>query len=675
MSDESRNISCIPLNSEKFLTLSFSDIRFIDSLNFLNCSLDSLSKNLQTPDNKNIKYLVSEFPGISPDALELVKRKGIYPYEYMTGFHCFDDTSLPRIEQFYSSLTKSGVSVEDYAHATLVWNTFNCKTMRDYHDLYLKIDVLLLADVWQNFRQLCIATSGLEPTNYISLPSYGFDSLFRQKQYTAEKTIALFKEGQDDMFMWVEKSIRGGVSTITHRHAVADNKDMESHKNDTRTLDNPSDSTYIKYFDANNLYAVAMVQKLPTGDYKWDHDLESWTTSRILALLDDSDTGYIFEVDLEYPASLHDLHNDYPLAPENISIQSHELSAYSQAFLDQHDSVQTPCGKLIPNLRDKQNYTTHYRNLKLYLSLGLVLKRVHRVLSFTQSAFMKPFVEYNTKKRTEAKNDFEVDFYKLVNNSCFGKTMECVRDRVKYDLLHSSETKKFQKLVAKPSFKSWRAINDSVVGVERAQTEVCLDKPISVGFSILELAKVVMYDFHYNVIKRVFDSRARLLFTDTDSLCYAFKTQDCYAELQEYRDLFDNSNLDKSHRWYDPKNKKVIGKFKDETKGVEIKEFVGLRSKMYSYTIDDGKAQPLKCRKAKGISAAAVREDISHSDYLSCLTENNRMNVSLYAFRSTNHVVYTNLVQKIGLSSFDDKRYILPDGVSTLSYGHKDIKA
>ena len=466
------------------------------------------------------------------------------------------------------------------------------------------------------------------------------------------------------MHMFIESATRGGVSTINHRFGQANNKDMKSY-------DASQPSVYLKYLDANNLYGAAMIAPLPVGDYAWNQD--AWTSEMICNLRDDAPTGYIFEVDLEYPTHLHDLHNDYPLAVESLAVQPHELSAYSQSFLDKFETVQHSSAKLIPNLRDKVKYSTHYRNLKLYLKLGLVLKRVHRVLSFRQESFMKSFIELNTKKRTEAKNDFEMDFYKLLINSNFGKMMENVRGHVTYDLVTEEETDKLLRLVAQPNYKCSNKVNDVITGVERIKSEVKLNKPIAVGFCILELSKVIMYDFHYNVMKATYGNKVKLLFTDTDSLCYKIETEDFYADMDRHRDLFDNSNLDPSHRWYDPKNKKVIGKMKDECKGMEMREFVGLRSKMYSYTIDGVSVQPAKQRKAKGVAGAVVRKDTTHSDYVECLTNNTIENVTNHAFRSQNHIIYTLLVNKIGLSAFDYKLYILDDGITTLAYGHKDI--
>ena len=216
------------------------------------------------------------------------------------------------------------------------------------------------------------------------------------------------------MLLMVEKGIRGGVSMISNRYGKANNKYMGNKFN-------PSElSKYLMYLDANNLYGAAMSMKLPTSGFKWMNDKELSVWEKIPCIL---------EVDLEYPKELHDLHNDYPLAPERINC----------------DKVE----KLIPNLRDKEKYVIHYKNLKQYLKLGLKLKRIHRGIKFVESEWLKSYIDMNTKLRTKANNNFEKDFFKLMNNSVFGKTMENIRNRVNIKLVNNRDKPK--KLAAKPN--------------------------------------------------------------------------------------------------------------------------------------------------------------------------------------------------------------------------------
>ena len=301
------------------------------------------------------------------------------------------------------------------------------------------------------------------------------------------------------------------------------------------------------------------------------------------------------------------------------------------------------------------------------------LKKIHRVLQFKQEAWLKPYIEKNTTLRAAAVNGFEKDFFKLMNNSVFGKTMEDVRRRVDIKLI--TEQSKFIKHVSKVTYKrSVVFVNDDdkedyFVGLEAKKTLVKLDKPIYTGFTVLELSKLHMYDYHYNhVMKKYGPSKAKLLFTDTDSLTYLITTGDIYQDMKQDEHLYDFSEYPKDHLLFSESNKKVIGKFKDETAGVPIVEFVGLRAKMYSMPAKDAKKDQ---KKGKGIKKSVLKKDIKHQDFKDCLFEKREYQHSMMGFRSHQHqLLYTQKQTKKSLSPFDDKRFILEDGFTTRAHGH-----
>ena len=310
----------------------------------------------------------------------------------------------------------------------------------------------------------------------------------------------------------------------------------------------------------------------------------------------------ILEVDLEHPKELRELHNDYPLAVEKMKVTKEMLSPYCKDIQEQFGISIGQVAKLIPSLASKKNYVLHYRNLQLYLSLGLKLKKVHRVLEFDQSPWLAHYINFNTQKRMNARNAFEKDFFKLLNNSVFGKTMENIRKRVDVKLV--TDQKKLSKLVSKPTFLNSKIFSEDLVAVHKIKETLTLDRPAYVGMCILDLSKTLMYDFHYNYIKSRYNNKAKLLFTDTDSLCYEIKTRDVCKELWEDKQLFDNSDYPKDSPYFSAENKKVIGKFKDEAAGMPIREFIGLRSKMYSYVKDNGKNE----KTAKGVKICYQKE-------------------------------------------------------------------
>ena len=254
-----------------------------------------------------------------------------------------------------------------------------------------------------------------------------------------------------------------------------------------------------------------------------------------------------------------------------------------------------------------------------------------------------------------------------MNNSVFGKTMENIRKRVDVRLV--TDEKKLLKFASKPTYVSRKIFNDNLVAVHKIKETLTLNRPAYVGMCILDLSKTLMYDFHYNYIKKKYGNKAKLLFTDTDSLTYEIEAEDVYQDFWNDKEKFDNSDYPESSPYFDKTNKKVIGKFKDEAAGVPICEFVGLRSKMYSYMKDDQKGG----KTAKGIKKNVIKKNITHENYRDTLFNNKQMHHTMKTIRSNNHQLGSYELNKVSLSCFDDKRYILEDGITSYAYGHYKI--
>ena len=383
---------------------------------------------------------------------------------------------------------------------------------------------------------------------------------------------------------------------------------------------------------------------------------------------EDSKKGLILEVDLEYPEGLHNLHNDYPIGPEKIKVTKNMLSEYCKNIAEKYKISTGLVHKLIPTLNNKEKYVLHYRNLQLYTDLGLKITKVHRVLEFNQSPWLKQYIDFNTEKRKDAKNAFEKDFFKLMNNSVFGKTMENIRKRVDVRLV--TDKNKLIKLASKPTYVSSKIFNENLVAVHKIKETLTLNRPAYVGMCILDLSKTLMYDFHYNYIKKKYEDKAKLLFTDTDSLTYEIEAADIYQDFWNDKEKFDNSDYPEISPYFDKTNKKVIGKFKDESSSIPIIEFVGLRSKMYSYMKDNEKGE----RTAKGIKRNTIKKDITLENYKNVLFNNEQMHHTMKTIRSNNHQLGSYELNKVSLSCFDDKRYILEDGITSHAYGHYKIQ-
>ena len=581
-------------------------------------------------------------------------RKGLYSYDYMDSFDKFNETILPTKNDFYSILNDQHISNGDYKHAKKVWNSFKISNIGEYHDLYLKSDVLLLADVFENFRKTCLEYYKLDPSNYFTSPGLSWDAMLKMTDIKLELMTDI------DMFQFIEKGMRGGISYIANRYGKANNKYMKKY-------DKMAPSKYIMYLDANNLYGYAMSQYLPTGGFRWLTQKQIDKTN-LAKYTEDSKKGLILEVDLEYPKELHDLHNDYPIGAEKVKATNDMLSDYCKNIADKFNISTGLVHKLIPTLNNKEKYVLHYRNLQLYLDLGLKLTKVHRVLEFNQSPWLKQYIDFNTEKRKNAKNAFEKDFFKLMNNSVYGKTMENIRKRVDVKLITDED--KLLKYASKPTYVSSKIFNEYLVAVHKIKETLTLNKPAYVGMCILDLSKTLMYDFHYKYIKNKYGEKAKLLFTDTDSLCYEIEAEDVYQDFFNDKNKFDFSEYNKDSRFFDDTNKKVIGVFKDESCGVPITEFIGLRSKMYSYIKDNNKG----CKTAKGTKKCVIKQDISHENYKETLLNKKQMNHKMKTIRSQNHQLGSYEINKVSLSCFDDKRYIHDNGISSYAYGHYKIK-
>ncbi|PFX12774.1 putative uncharacterized transposon-derived protein F54H12.3 [Stylophora pistillata] len=824
------DIDCIPNNEEKYISFTkhivvdkfFNkekekdvevkrELRFIDSFKFMASSLDKLVNNLA---KKGESFFQNTRKYYSGEKLNLLMRKGVYPYEWVNSIQKLDETQLPPKEAFFSVLSGKGISDKDYIHAQNVWSVFRCKTFRDYHNLYNRSDVLLLADVFENFRELCKENYDLDPCWYFTAPGLAWDACLKLTEIELELLSDI------NMLHMFEAGIRGGISMISTRHAKANNKYME------KSFDPSQPSKFITYLDANNLYGWAMSKSLPTGGFKWvdEKDFGKWKSF-----------ACILEVDLNgVKKELHDHFNDYPPAPENLLIgKVHKLvctlnekkkyivhhetlkhymslgieigkihrvirfneSPWMKEYIDLNTKLRAkaknefekdfyklmnnavfgktmenirkrvdvrlvtreekakkltnkagirggismistrhakannkymeksfdptqpskfityldannlygwamskslPTGgfkwvdekdfgkwksfacilevdlngvkkelhdhfndyppapenlligkvhKLVCTLNEKKKYIVHHETLKHYMSLGIEIGKIHRVIRFNESPWMKEYIDLNTKLRAKAKNEFEKDFYKLMNNAVFGKTMENIRKRVDVRLVTREE--KAKKLTNKVNFKHRTIFSEDLCAIHMGKTQIVFNKPLYLGMSILDISKTLMYDFHYNYIKPKYpEGRSKLLFTDTDSLCYEIQTKDFYRDItNDVGRLFDTSNIREGHSSGIPTgvNKKVIGMFKDEAGGKIIEEFVGLRAKLYSYKMFDDGGEKKKC---KGVKQGVVDRTISFDDYKRCLFGGGKQLRKMNTLRSRKHEMYMEEINK-----------------------------
>ena len=419
---------------------------------------------------------------------------------------------------------------------------------------------------------MCIKEYELDPAHFLSLLGLAWQVCLKKTNIELELLTDY------DMLLMVEGGIRGGICHSIHRYAKANKKYMKNYNNN-----NNEESSYIQYLDANNLYGWAMSKKLPVNGFKWTDNNK--INEELKKNYNENDKkGYIFEVDVNYPKKLHELHINLKFLPERMEINK--------------------CKKLVCNLYNKKKYVVHINSLKQALNHGLKLKKIHRIIEFNQEAWLKPYIDMNTELRKLLREDFQKDLFKLMNNSVFGKAMENIRKH--RDIKLVTTDKRRSKLASEPNYQTINLISEDLSITEMKKTKIKMNKPIYLGLSILEINKILMYEFWYDYMKPKYNDNVRLCYMDTDSFIMNIKTNNFYKDIaNDVECKFDTSNYEVKRPLPIEKNKKVIGLMKDEPEGEFIAEFFALRPKAYSYLTDNVKID----EKAKGTKKCITKKD------------------------------------------------------------------
>jgi len=658
-------IEVIPQTTEKYMNLTakipvdktkegrpvYFKVIFLDSYQFMASSLANLVNNLDSLPFTEV--LQRDHPNLTND---IIKRKGVFPYSYFDSLTKLQETSLPPRSAFTNDLNGEECSEEDYRFAQRAWQEFDCQNFGDYLMVYLKLDVILLACVFEKFREKTLEQDGLEATHFVSLPGLSFLSAFKMTGESIDLITDL------EMYTFFERGIRGGM-TFVNKHLVR--------KETIPYIFHKKLTQHLAYIDQNNLYGSSLSKPLPHSEFSWVEDLSAFTRDFILGLDEEGEWGFTLEVDLGYPEYLHNKTADFPLAPESGDITSDMLTDFMRTFYQtlHPNSKYKTSRKLLLTQYNKEHYIVHYAVLKFYLAMGLTLDKVHRVVKYKQKSWLKEYINYNSEQRALSTNDFDKSFYKLKNNALFGKTMEDVRKRINYKLITDEE--KFIKLSNSPFFHDRDLITEDIVGVHMRKNKVTLDKPIFVGQAVLDYSKLEMYNLFYKILPQCpLIKTLRLVGGDTDSFFLTIATDthitlsDVFNNLAQY---IDTSNYPPSHPLYSTVNKAKLGCFKDETAGQELEEMILLRPKMYSMKY---KHTDTAIKRAKGISKHIIR-NMKHDTYKEAFEEKKTTRVQMTILQSKQHTIRTTTFQKRALSAFEDKRCWLTENES-LPHGHMD---
>ena len=620
-------------------------IVFIDSLQFLKGSLDSLSKNLEsTPFTESMlqRYY---------DLQDSMKKytKGIFPYNFLDSLEKLKEKCLPPIEAFYNDLTGKPCSSENYEIAKETWEAVRCSSFEDYMIYYLKLDVALLTDCFESFRKTAFKAAGLDPVHYFGIPGFTFSFAFK---YTGMKLQAI---PSIDMYLLFEQGIRGGMTFINKHHLEA-NFDQDT-------------GLYHHIFDCdkNNLYGQSMSIKLPKDGFRkmTPEEIKMFTTEWFVKSFDSlGNKGYLLRCDLGYPPKIQDETMDLPLAPEASVINWDDLSPYSQAEWRRQRGTEPfiSCQKLLLTHRDKKNYVVHSTTLQYYLKKGMQLKTVHEAIEFNQEAYLKPYVDYHTDKRSKAETDEAKNFHKLNVNSLFGKTIENPRKYKKSYLVRKPHF--LFRYASSPLCESIIPLDENTCIANLRKPEVELSKPLFVGQAILDYSKMVMYQMLDRWKANPLIDHVEAAGGDTDSLfLYVISKHSRNEILQSFEREFDSSNYPRNHPLYSTANRAKLGCFKDETKGEAILSLYMQAPKTYSILTEND----LRIARAKGIQQHK-RDSFTHEEYRQIQQDQQGRTVSQTFIRAKEHRVYTIMQKKRALTCWDTKRFWLDDNTS-VPYG------
>ena len=711
-------------------------VRCLDSLSFLPGSLSSLVDNMRKDGNSDyecekmfeqtMKVNNNQYEGLM--SLDQLLRKGVFPYHWFESGK-MDYPSLPSKEDFFDHLRGCVMAQSEYNYAQNIWHSIEMAQMskveknpekfipnfhnlpeleklvemekvsaisfKDFHDYYLSLDCSLLADLIINHRKICYNEHKLELLQFITLPSYSWAAL---TQNLDERLDFLTCE---DMYLWLESFTYGGLCFLSTRYAKANNKYLQ-------TFDTKLPTKYLMQLDCVNLYGASMALfNLPSSNFIFlsDHEMvvfenevrtgsyEKWTDEAAEIEKDEMGNerciGYFIEAWVRIPLNLHSKFNDFPPFCERMSVPDEWLSDIQ---MTQKENIgikgksQQP--KLIPHLFDQKNIKLHYLTLKFLLEEGVELIKCVKVLRFTQTKVMAPYIKENTQKRKIAKSTQEKEYRKLLNNTVYGRTLLNKRHYSNAHFVLNS--KSYNREVCKSSFKRYIPYSEHTGVVFHHQPSFHADQHVYLGAAILAISKVIMYRFYYRVLTPFCQKKGikvNMNYIDTDGMVLTFEYPQDHPHGDLFKDLFEliehldlheysldhpfYTQLDKKQYEialkYRDENKKKIGTFSDELSNKYINEFAGLRAKCYSVKTDEGDEK----KKCGGTSITSNMSDFNFSLYKKMVFQEKFTHYAQQnRFYADKHDMLYKSILKKSMDSFDNKRYLLHDGIHTLAHGH-----
>lgn len=618
--------------------------------------------------------------------------KGVVPYEFYDSIEALLKQDFPQYDCFYNTLTDSLPDYEDYLAESKFYTDMKFNSRLEHFLWYNKNDVLILAEVFQQFRTFCLRKFSIDPVVYCTLSSFSYAVFLSKLQDRLEHIQSV------RMYEFFEKGKKGGICNVTTRYVKANNEYCED-------FDPSKPKSYIIQWDIRSSYGYSMTKNLPASDFQFID--KTWSYEDIKKISNDDEKGYYFDVDIEYPEVLHDDHNELPLLSCHKNILFEEVlrkhkdsedkiqtNEYNEVVRNVHNTnleelKNSGSRKLLSVLENRKSYICHGEMLKYLLLHGLIITKINNVIEFKQKKFCAGYIEELVEMRRNEKDDLTREILKLLINSIYGKLLQNPRTFESIQLLNLEDDFD-SKLLALSSIKMEKRtiLSDNLVAVHYSPRKICLDSLIAAGVTISEFGKLELYKFHYDYIKQNKFGKAKLCYIDTDSLTYLIESEDISSYISSMSGALDNSVYQASCAHYSTNNKGKIGYFVDEYPNSVILEGVFVKPKAYSFKyVTNGSFSEKK--RLKGVTRNVIK-NINFDHYkntvlgLSMDSSNkikyikNKEHIYLEAknafIKSHKNSLYTILADKIILSSFDDKRYQEENKIDTLAYGHYKIE-
>ena len=602
-------LKCIGNSCESFKTIDFKfknmkySFKLLDISNFIKGSLSKLSENL-----------LDEYKIITkkhfPNNFELLKEKTCFPYEWITKEN-IHDKDLPSIDKFYSSLKLQNISQKEYDKTLEIYKKLKCKNVKDYLEIYMKLDICLQADIFNTFRNTIWDKFEIDCSKYITSCSLSLDLMLK---YTKVK-IELFKD--ITMFDYTDSSIVGGLCVASQNIA-----------------DNDNGKSTISSCDVCSLYPYVMSQKLPISNYKFVSNFNRSKYGQSKSF------GCLLNVEIYTTKKVKNdkILSQFPALVSKTSIKYDQLSDFQRKNLKENYKSSE---KLINHLGYDKNSYISFEMYEMLKSLGYRIN-IKRILEYRHSNFMKPYIDILFERKSYYKSIGDVGMsntFKILMNSLFGVTMTRAERFKNFKIVTTEE--QVDKQVKKPNFNSRNIINDNLSILEMEKLSVVYNYPILIGSIILQNSKVYMHNYLYKIYPKLFGDDYKVLYMDTDSIYSKLNiSYEKYLEiLENNKDLFGE----------------YIGQMEVENLHKPIKEFISLSSKCYSYINKDD----INISHTKGISDSYSKKYIDHKLFKETLLNNNKPDkISFNTIQIKNQKISTKMIIKNNIEFLNDKRYI-----------------